>query len=158
MGEKHRFPEFAARFNEARSEAKLPDPQKKLGEVLGVSGVTARDWKIGAKMPSVARAVEICSPSRLNVCVEWLLTGRGPKRPQQSTDDLEPTPREILNLVLNMSPDYRIQVLAFAKECLRRNRNDIDAALKTTEKKDGEAHLGTKDSSGEGERRIEKSN
>jgi DNA-binding XRE family transcriptional regulator len=76
-----RFPEFAARFEEARKERGITGKQKELGAIIGVSGVTAHNYKTGKKMPKMERAIKIAN--EFGVCVEWLLTGRGLKRPEK---------------------------------------------------------------------------
>lgn len=49
---------------------------------VGQSAVTK--WKTGKDTPSLPRAVEMAD--RYGVCVEWLLTGRGPKHPGGTAD------------------------------------------------------------------------
>lgn len=59
------------------------DRYKNLTEVLvrlfGVSSATVNDWRHGKKCPTMKNALDIAI--KLNVCVEWILTGRGPKKP-----------------------------------------------------------------------------
>jgi transcriptional regulator with XRE-family HTH domain len=81
------FQDFADRFNSALPDAGLSKAQhRNLTEVLtktfGVSKSTISDWRNGKKVPSMDSAIAISL--RLNVCVEYLLTGRGPKRPGES--------------------------------------------------------------------------
>lgn len=73
------YPEFAMRFREACQGAGLDMRQKALGKAFGVSGTTAWNMLNGTKMPSMPTAARIAR--RTGVCVEWLLTGRGPKHP-----------------------------------------------------------------------------
>lgn len=74
-----KYSEFAARFREACKEADAPETQEKLGKFLGVSGAMAWYYRNGEKLPGMNTAIHIAM--KLSVCVEWLLTGRGPKRP-----------------------------------------------------------------------------
>jgi len=71
--------EFAKRFVEACEDAGLPSQQNALGKSLGVSGPMAWNYKNGVKIPSMGTAIRIAD--KTGVCVEWLLTGRGPKYP-----------------------------------------------------------------------------
>jgi len=78
---------FAERLREALQEAR-PEPikisQPTVGKFAGVSPITARNWLTGQKLPGMAKAVALSES--LGVCVEWLLTGRGPKRPQTALE------------------------------------------------------------------------
>ncbi len=71
--------EFGKRFIRACRDAGLPDTQNELGKALGVSGPMAHNYKKGIKLPSMATALRIAQ--KTGVCVEWLLTGRGPVHP-----------------------------------------------------------------------------
>jgi len=77
--------EFADRFNYAVERAGLPTAQVKLGKKLGVSGPMAHAYKTGEKLPAMATAIRIAK--LLDVCVEWLLTGRGPMTPGDAAKD-----------------------------------------------------------------------
>lgn len=54
-------------------------PQKELGDLLGVSQPTARSWLHGENIPGMEKALDLAT--HFDVCVEWFLTGRGPKFP-----------------------------------------------------------------------------
>lgn len=71
--------EFADRFKSLVAEIGAPTTQKRLGAWLGVSGTMAWCYLNGEKLPAMASAIAMAR--KLNCCVEWLLTGRGPKRP-----------------------------------------------------------------------------
>lgn len=55
-----------------------------LGTVFAVSGATISNWRNGIKLPDIDHAVDIAL--KFNVCVEWLLTGRGPRAPKPAYD------------------------------------------------------------------------
>lgn len=76
--------DFARRFKEACKAAGLPATQKELGKVFGVSGVMVNYYRNGEKLPSMERAIEMAEI--LGVCVEWLLTGRGPRTPPDAKE------------------------------------------------------------------------
>lgn len=48
------------------------------GKLIGVSQPAVNDWTLG-KYPTMENALALAA--KLNVCVEWLLTERGPKKP-----------------------------------------------------------------------------
>jgi hypothetical protein len=80
---------FLDRATEALQE-KFPrdkPTQSKLAALAGVKQPSVNDWKEGS--PAVDTGVRLALA--LDVCVEWLYTERGPKRPPKATpDDLGP--------------------------------------------------------------------
>lgn len=79
-------PDFAARFREACRVANAPTTMEALGRHLGVSTSMAWNYHTGEKLPSMEKAVEIAM--KLGVCIEWLLTGRGPRVPPAPPGDV----------------------------------------------------------------------
>jgi transcriptional regulator with XRE-family HTH domain len=53
--------------------------QTDMAKAFGVSQATVSEWMNGIKMPGLEKLIEICFV--LNVCLEWLGTGRGPMKP-----------------------------------------------------------------------------
>lgn len=88
---------FAARLNELLDEAGLPAKyegrQLALAEMFGVSQKGARKWLEGEGLPTLERCIQIAE--RFGVNTEWLLTGRGPKRPGGSGEILADLPQEV---------------------------------------------------------------
>lgn len=84
MNDKHALTLFAARLNEAIDSSGLRVPlkgrgrQQAVGDLFGVSQKGARKWLEAEGFPTLEKAVEIAR--RLDVSIEWLLTGRGEKR------------------------------------------------------------------------------
>lgn len=76
---------FAKRFVLACKEANLPEGQTDLGKCFGVSGPMVHGYRSGDKMPSMGTAIIIAG--KTGVSVEWLLTGRGTKHPEQTALD-----------------------------------------------------------------------
>jgi transcriptional regulator with XRE-family HTH domain len=70
--------EFGQRLVALLKEAGAPLTQKRLGAWLGVSGAMAWNYKQGEKLPAMSNAIAMAR--KLNCSVEYLLTGRGPKR------------------------------------------------------------------------------
>jgi transcriptional regulator with XRE-family HTH domain len=69
------------RAKEAMQEKGLPATQKYLAErMLGISQASVAEWNRPDGSPTMARAREIAE--KLDICVEWLLTERGSKRPK----------------------------------------------------------------------------
>lgn len=78
-----------------------------LGELMGVSYKAAGNWLRGLSFPSMTNVLRLAVWG--GVCVEWLLTGRGPKHPPESQ------PAEItaaLEAMASMSPDARAVLLS----------------------------------------------
>lgn len=69
---------FWLRVKEALIDKRLPATQKYMAGRLDIEQPSISDWNKPGGFPEMARVVEI--GKMLNVCVEWLYTGRGPKR------------------------------------------------------------------------------
>jgi len=91
---------FSDRFNLAVAERewdKLPDAE--LCKKFGKGNTTIWNWKNAIKMPAIETAIDVALV--LGVCVEWLLTGRGPRRPglpDENGDDGDGTHLDISQL------------------------------------------------------------
>jgi hypothetical protein len=59
-------------------DAGMKPTQTGAGKLIGITQPSVNEWVGGAK-PSMENAIDLAT--KLNVCVEWLLTERGPKRP-----------------------------------------------------------------------------
>lgn len=78
--------EFGRRLDRLIDESAYKgESQRKLGKRFDVSGPTVNEWLKGKKMPGIETAIRVALT--LDVCVEYLLTGRGPKRPGASDED-----------------------------------------------------------------------
>lgn len=78
--------EFGKRLRGLIGESKYQgESQRKLGRRFEVSGPTVNEWLKGKKMPGIETAIRIALT--IDVCVEYLLTGRGPKRPGLPDED-----------------------------------------------------------------------
>lgn len=80
---------FSARLRQAMDEANMEITQQSVADLFGVTKGMGSYLKNGGRMPSMDKAVK--ASMKLNVCVEWLLTGRGPMRPSEpisEQDDL----------------------------------------------------------------------
>lgn len=94
MSPDHPFKDIGDRINTALVGAGYTkDRHKNLTDVLArtfnVSIATVSNWRHGQKCPAMENALLIAV--KLDVCVEWLLTGRGPVTPSSAviTKDFE---------------------------------------------------------------------
>lgn len=73
--------EFSKRLKQAcREKWKCKHTnQQEIADAFNVSQATISEWWNSRKMPSLEKLIEIAL--YLGVCVEWLATGRGPKKP-----------------------------------------------------------------------------
>ncbi len=81
-----KYSEFGERLREACEAAGVPVTQPALARLLGVSTTMIWHYLHGEKLPSMGTAINMAN--RLGVCVEWLLTGRGPKFPPPPPGDV----------------------------------------------------------------------
>lgn len=91
--------EFAKRFAIACKEAGFGNQQNEIAKSLGITTVMSWNYIHGEKLPAMKTAVALAT--RLGVCVEWLLTGRGPMRPAENREilditDLSPSSKAII--------------------------------------------------------------
>lgn len=86
--------EFAVRLNAALDDAgvvqKFAGRQVEVGKMFGVSQKGARKWLEGDGLPTLEKCVEIAT--RLDVTLEWLMTGRGPRRNGENVLQALPPP------------------------------------------------------------------
>ncbi len=79
MTKPHDREAFARRLQQAIDESDLMGvPQGAVGKEFGVKGASVSYWLGAKKMPDMGHAIIVAR--RLNVAVEWLLTGRGTMR------------------------------------------------------------------------------
>lgn len=62
------------------------DRREDVGKRLGVSGPAVTYWWNGDRLPTMQQAIILSAV--FNCCVEWLLTGNGPKKPMPTSQDL----------------------------------------------------------------------
>lgn len=75
-----------ARIKEALHDRGLPETQVYAARMIGVEQPSVSDWNKPGMYPTLENAVTIAK--KLGVCVEWLLTERGPKHPGPPGDEL----------------------------------------------------------------------
>jgi hypothetical protein len=108
------------RFHEKWPKTKAT--QRKLAALIGVSQPSVNKWKDGGH-PEMANAIELAV--RLDVCVEWLLTGRGSKFPLDPPGFLV---AELTRLALNMSEPQQMELVKYARFSLQEPTKNATAA------------------------------
>lgn len=100
---------FAGRLREACQDQGLPDhgAATMMAKKLRVSPQAAQKWFTGKSFPDMAKAIALADV--LDVHVNWLLTGRGPKRSSSTDVDVQ----RLGEAVQEMPPAERRQVLDF---------------------------------------------
>lgn len=99
------------RIEEALGEAGHParGAQTAAAKMVGIRQPSVAGWKKGAT-PELKHVLILAR--KLNVCVEWIYTGRGPKRPGS---DLPPDLGEIADFWERLPLDVRNEIVGFAK-------------------------------------------
>ena len=85
--------EFANRLSQVLAEKFPGQKQTEISKKLGVSQSTISLWTKAKRLPDMENAIEISV--LLDVCVEWLLTGRGEKHPIEQGKTM---PKELQHL------------------------------------------------------------
>lgn len=78
----------------------------------GLAQTSVRKWQWGDSLPTMENAILLAK--KLNISVEWLLTGRGSRKPLSAPDaDSE----ELLFLLSKMDSERRDDLMRFARYC-----------------------------------------
>ena len=111
-------PSFANRLNEICDDMGIPpkgkNRQAEFAKLMHVSQKGARKWLEGEGMPTMHRCIQIAIWA--GVAVEWLITGRGEKRPKSLAVD--PYSNRVL-AAMQPLPDNLKQAAASQVESLR---------------------------------------
>ena len=100
---------FWTRLTEAAGDHDYPTTQAALAKLAGVGQTSARKWALGG-YPDLERAVRIAQ--KLGVCVDWLITGRGPRKPDPHAAD--PALARLIELWGHMDAQRREELLGAA--------------------------------------------
>ncbi len=79
-----KYSEYAGRFKRLWNESDAPKTQKELAKWLDYSQPMINYWLNGEKLPSMDTAIKIAN--KFDVCVEWLITGKGEMRPGEGVN------------------------------------------------------------------------
>lgn len=115
---------------EARMREKWPQqwksrrqvPQQAIASLAGVKQPSVAKWKRGGP---IDLTVLIRIAVKLDVCVEWLLSGRGPKFPTESS---EPMIQELIRIATGLSDTQRMDLLKYARFLLSSSLDERRAA------------------------------
>ena len=112
--------EYAKRFIQAlRANQMATLPNQQIGKLLGVSSTSIFHYKNGEKIPSIENAIIQCK--KLDVSLEWLMTGRGPMQcsPTENQDTYvsfrkipSPAIQEIVDDLVNLDLQLNSHKLA----------------------------------------------
>lgn len=98
------------RIREAMREHGTKPTQKECAALLGITQPSVWEWASSGGSPSVENAITL--GNKLNVCVEWILTGRGPKRPGPP---MEPAAEALWNVWARIPEEDRKAVVGYAE-------------------------------------------
>jgi transcriptional regulator with XRE-family HTH domain len=112
-----KYKEFAERFKACLEEASPPLPVKDgdIAKEFGVKQPMISYWRYGQKLPSMETAQIIAK--RCGVCVEWLLTGRGPKYPGIPDKQVSRAANQIMQAIPELA-DNQVEILADMAQAL----------------------------------------
>lgn len=101
------------RVKEALTERKLPATQAQAALLAGVKQPSVSDWNKLGGYPEMANAVQLAT--KLGYCVEWILTGRGPRRVPDASISSDPFFQQLVDVWPKLAVDSRREVLGMAK-------------------------------------------
>lgn len=101
--------EFWVRLRDALHERGHPSTQMGVARMLKMSQGSVQRWVRGQGLPTLETTVELAA--KAGVCVEWLLTARGPKHP---VEDKSPA-GELAAIFSILTPEAQQEVLKFAR-------------------------------------------
>lgn len=125
--------DFWKRLTGALREQHEPTSQGAVGGLCRpkVSQPSVYKWKSGEGLPTLDNAIQLAK--KANVPVEWLLTGRGPKRLAPSATD--PALSELLDLWGLMDQERRTWLLQTAKMARTVSFNGNETKREITERR-----------------------
>jgi hypothetical protein len=99
-----------ARIKEALEDKELPATQAYAAiKLLNIRQPSVSDWNKPDRYPTIENAIELAS--KLGVCVEWLLTERGPKHPGRPDDEFAVA---LFRIWDELSEDAKRHIVGFA--------------------------------------------
>lgn len=98
------------RIKQALLDAGKNGTQEEIAKLAGIKQPSVSEWKNEGTTPSLENAIAI--GAKLNVCVEWIITGRGPKRPGPP---MEPAAQALWDAWPRIPSEDRQQVVGFAQ-------------------------------------------
>jgi DNA-binding XRE family transcriptional regulator len=99
-----------ARIKEALRDQGLPPTQVQCAKLIGIEQPSVSDWNKPGKGPELENALALAT--KLNICVEWLYTERGPKRPGVPEDQYA---RGLWDIWPRLEEDLKRDLLGLAR-------------------------------------------
>ena len=100
---------FWRRLEEATPEMRRQDRSPWLQKLCGVGQSSVSRWKSGQNHPTMENLIAISNAT--GYCIQWLLTGNGPRRWRQESPDIA----KMLDLLESLSEKDRAEILRFAE-------------------------------------------
>ncbi len=98
------------RIQTALSERGLKPTQDTVAKILRIKQPSVSEWKSRGSAPKLDHAIALAT--KLNVCVEWIYTGRPPKHPAPPA---EPIAQQLWSLWPRLDDDTKQQILGHAQ-------------------------------------------
>lgn len=102
------------RIRQAMTEKGLKPTQVECAKLIGVTQPSVWEWANGRTAPSIENSITLAK--KLNVCVEWILTGEGPKRPGPP---MEPEAQAVWDAWDRVPEDAKKQVVGYVEALAR---------------------------------------
>lgn len=109
------------RVRTALREKGMSGTQAEAAKIAGVRQPSVSEWNQPGHYPTIESAVRLAE--RLGVCVEWIMTGRGPKRPGTALDHYAD---RLMQLWAELTLEARQQIVGYA-EVVRRGEPGEDS-------------------------------
>ena len=90
-----------------------PYTQESVGKMFGVGQKGARKWLKGEGLPKMEQCIAIAR--KLDVALEWLMTGRGPMRMTNPGVEAASMAEAVLDVWMAMSPEVQQEWLDFGQ-------------------------------------------
>lgn len=98
------------RIAQAMRDQGIKDTQKECAKLLGITQPSVSEWASADTAPSLQNAITLAR--KLNVCVEWIQTGEGPKRPGPP---MEPAAQALWDAWPRIPSEGRERIVGFAE-------------------------------------------
>jgi DNA-binding XRE family transcriptional regulator len=98
------------RVKEALNDAGMPPTQAYAAKLLGIRQPSVAEWNQPRGAPTIDNAIAL--GLRLNVSVDWIYTGREPKRPGPPDD---PIAQELWDVWGRLEEAHKQQLLGYAR-------------------------------------------
>jgi transcriptional regulator with XRE-family HTH domain len=98
------------RIREALRDNRRRGIQQEAADICGIKQPSVAEWVSGESIPTMDNVLKLSE--ELNVCVEWLYTGRGPKHPGPPED---PHAHQLWEFWPRLTADARSRIVGSAE-------------------------------------------